>query len=57
MIDIVLLQGYVVYVNYGRLEDFEYLQAAGVNITGCIVLARYGRGGRSGKVSNVSVRF
>ncbi|XP_053399226.1 N-acetylated-alpha-linked acidic dipeptidase 2-like [Mercenaria mercenaria] len=44
------VRGQIVYVNYGRLEDFEYLQASGIHVSGCIVLARYGRGGRSGKV-------
>lgn len=32
----------VVYANYGRLEDFEQLESLGVDVTGKIVLARYG---------------
>ena len=32
----------VVYVNYGRKEDFEQLKALGVSIAGKIVIARYG---------------
>ena len=32
----------VVYVNYGRPEDYEELDAAGVSVKGAIVLARYG---------------
>ncbi len=32
----------VVYANYGRKEDFEYLRASGVEVKGKIVLARYG---------------
>ena len=32
----------VVYVNYGRKEDFEKLQAMGVSVKGKIVIARYG---------------
>lgn len=31
-----------VYVNYGTKDDFAYLQKLGVNITGKIVIARYG---------------
>ncbi|KAF9521022.1 hypothetical protein BS47DRAFT_1374558 [Hydnum rufescens UP504] len=34
--------GKVVYVNYGRKEDFDHLLAAGVDLTGTIALARYG---------------
>uniref|UniRef100_A0A0E0JIJ7 Aminopeptidase NAALADL1 n=1 Tax=Oryza punctata TaxID=4537 RepID=A0A0E0JIJ7_ORYPU len=32
-----------VYANYGRPEDFAYLAARGVNVTGKVVLARYGK--------------
>jgi len=32
----------IVYVNYGRLADFEYLAAKGVEFTGKIALVRYG---------------
>ncbi|MEK9613379.1 MAG: M28 family peptidase [Flavobacteriaceae bacterium] len=32
----------VVYANYGRKEDFEQLEALGINVKGKIVLARYG---------------
>ncbi|TVR63141.1 MAG: M28 family peptidase [Gemmatimonadales bacterium] len=32
----------VVYANYGRLEDFQALEAMGVDLTGKIVIARYG---------------
>src|SRR6056300_1357958 len=32
----------VVYVNYGRKEDFEKLKELGVDVKGKIVLARYG---------------
>ena len=34
--------GEVVYVNYGRKEDFEELAKLGVSVKGKIVLARYG---------------
>ncbi|CAB4318714.1 unnamed protein product [Prunus armeniaca] len=33
----------VVYVNYGSLEDYEVLKQMGVNVSGSIVLARYGK--------------
>ena len=32
----------VVYANYGRLEDFQKLEALGVDLTGKVVIARYG---------------
>lgn len=32
----------LVYVNYGRPEDYEELDAAGVSVKGAVVLARYG---------------
>jgi N-acetylated-alpha-linked acidic dipeptidase len=34
--------GPLVYVNYGRPEDYEELEAAGVSVRGAIALARYG---------------
>ncbi|OZJ03890.1 hypothetical protein BZG36_03958 [Bifiguratus adelaidae] len=34
--------GPVVYVNYGRLEDFQTLSALGVDFNGTIALVRYG---------------
>ncbi|WCJ42581.1 Glutamate carboxypeptidase 2 [Euphorbia peplus] len=35
--------GPVVYVNYGRVEDFKTLRDMGVNVSGTVVLARYGK--------------
>nr|CAD1824164.1 unnamed protein product [Ananas comosus var. bracteatus] len=35
--------GPVAYANYGRVEDFEALASLGVNLTGAVVLARYGK--------------
>ncbi|KAK6944901.1 Peptidase M28 [Dillenia turbinata] len=35
--------GPIVYVNYGRVEDYERLQNMGVNVSGSIVLAKYGQ--------------
>ena len=40
------------YANYGRDEDFEKLKELGVNCTGKIVIMRYGKVGRSTKVSS-----
>jgi N-acetylated-alpha-linked acidic dipeptidase len=34
--------GPLVYVNYGRPEDYEELEALGVSVRGAIVIARYG---------------
>ncbi|VAH63518.1 unnamed protein product [Triticum turgidum subsp. durum] len=33
----------VVYANYGRTEDYAYLASRGVNVTGKVALARYGK--------------
>jgi len=40
----------VVYANYGRLEDFDYLAAEHVDLHGKIVLCRYGANFRGVKV-------
>lgn len=37
------VKGPVAYVNYGRVEDFTTLNEMGINISGAIVLARYGK--------------
>ncbi|TKW16708.1 hypothetical protein SEVIR_5G317000v4 [Setaria viridis] len=42
----------VVYANYGRAEDFAYLAARGVNITGKVAVARYGKVFRGDIVRN-----
>ncbi|XP_055493247.1 N-acetylated-alpha-linked acidic dipeptidase 2 isoform X2 [Leucoraja erinacea] len=45
--------GDLVYVNYGRYEDFTWLEREmGLNCTGKIVLARYGKIFRGNKVKN-----
>lgn len=36
------VRGNVVYVNYGRIEDYEMLARYGVDVGGKIVIARYG---------------
>lgn len=40
----------IVYVNYGRVEDFDRLLEMGVNVSGHIVMARYGKIFRGNKV-------
>ncbi|CAL4093385.1 unnamed protein product, partial [Meganyctiphanes norvegica] len=40
----------VVYVNYGRVEDFDKLESLGVNVSGHIAIARYGKIFRGNKV-------
>ena len=42
--------GEVVYANYGRLEDFDYLAAQHIDLHGKIVLVRYGANFRGVKV-------
>ncbi|KAI3915348.1 hypothetical protein MKX01_035607 [Papaver californicum] len=44
--------GPVVYANYGSVEDFETLRRMGVDVSGTVVLARYGKIHRGGIVSN-----
>ncbi len=41
--------GQVVYVNYGRTEDYDWLERRGVEVKGRIALARYFKGYRGGK--------
>lgn len=46
------------YVNYGRVEDYRWLaQNTDINITGKIVLARYGKIFRGDKVSAKTIVF
>uniref|UniRef100_A0A3Q4HAM1 glutamate carboxypeptidase II n=1 Tax=Neolamprologus brichardi TaxID=32507 RepID=A0A3Q4HAM1_NEOBR len=46
-------EGDLVYVNYGRTEDFSQLQREmGINVTGKIVIVRYGKIFRGNKVKN-----
>lgn len=37
------VSGEVVYVNYGLIEDYAYLDSIGVSVKGRIAMARYGR--------------
>lgn len=40
----------MVYVNYARAEDFKQLEDLGVNASGKVVIARYGKIFRGDKV-------
>ncbi|KAL6974473.1 Lysosome-associated membrane glycoprotein 1 [Sarracenia purpurea var. burkii] len=44
--------GPAVYVNYGRVEDYATLKRMGVNVTGCVALAKYGKIFRGDIVEN-----
>ncbi|KAH3853007.1 hypothetical protein DPMN_095530 [Dreissena polymorpha] len=45
------IKGDIVYVNYGREEDFEYIEKnASISVAGKIVMARYGKIFRGDKV-------
>lgn len=49
-------QGDLVYVNYGRTEDFFQLERQmDINVTGKIVIVRYGKIFRGNKVGKVLV--
>ncbi|NWX49683.1 FOLH1 carboxypeptidase, partial [Steatornis caripensis] len=49
-------EGELVYVNYGRTEDFFSLEREmGINCTGKIVIARYGKIFRGNKVKNAEL--
>lgn len=36
------LKGGLVYANYGRREDFDFLKSRKIDVRGQIVIARYG---------------
>ncbi|KAF6141717.1 hypothetical protein GIB67_027895 [Kingdonia uniflora] len=44
--------GHVVYANYGRVEDYKVLEKMGVNVSGTVILARYGEIYRGDIVKN-----
>jgi len=50
------VEGELVYANFGRTSDFKALEAAGINVTGKIVIMRYGPTSRGAKVNNAQVR-
>ncbi|XP_067026136.1 glutamate carboxypeptidase 2-like [Acropora muricata] len=47
-------EGDLVYVNYGRVEDFDKLKSLSVNVTGKIAIMRYGKIFRGNKVENAA---
>ncbi|PAA74314.1 hypothetical protein BOX15_Mlig018580g1 [Macrostomum lignano] len=48
------VSGPVVFANYGRERDFEYLQQLNVTLSGAIALMRYGGVGRGKKLVNAA---
>ena len=44
----------VVFVNYGRIEDFQQLEEMGVNVSGKIAMMRFGEIFRGNKVSDLN---
>ncbi|XP_068220182.1 N-acetylated-alpha-linked acidic dipeptidase 2-like [Palaemon carinicauda] len=46
----------VVYVNYGRVEDFDKLKELGIDVAGHIVMARYGKIFRGNKLLHAEQR-
>ncbi|KAL4563876.1 hypothetical protein LXL04_027924 [Taraxacum kok-saghyz] len=46
------VKGHVAYVNYGRVEDYKTIEDLGINLTGAIVVARYGEIYRGDIVEN-----
>ncbi|KAK7493453.1 hypothetical protein BaRGS_00015353 [Batillaria attramentaria] len=44
------VQGELVYVNYGRVEDYNYLESVNISVKGKIVISRYGSIFRGSKV-------
>lgn len=46
----------VVYANYCRDEDYDYLDARGVSVSGCVVLCRYGKIFRAQKAQFAEAR-
>ncbi|KAI9313399.1 hypothetical protein BX666DRAFT_1864081, partial [Dichotomocladium elegans] len=48
-------RGKIVYANYGRVEDFQFLKDQGINLNGTIALMRYGGAFRGLKVRAAEV--
>jgi N-acetylated-alpha-linked acidic dipeptidase len=44
-------KGPLVYVNYGRMEDFQLLASMNISLSGCVCIARYGKIFRGSKAS------
>lgn len=52
------LQSELMYVNYGRVEDYQWLVSnKSINVTGKIVIARYGKIFRGDKVTEGAVQW
>ena len=50
IINFIIFQNELIYVNYGRVDDYRYLEKINVNVSGKIVIARYGKIFRGDKV-------
>ena len=51
-----IIKGDLLYVNYGRIEDFTWLkEEKNVNFTGKICIARYGKIFRGDKVIDIFI--
>ncbi|XP_064600785.1 uncharacterized protein LOC135466961 [Liolophura sinensis] len=50
------VEGDLIYVNYARVEDFNYLLSINVTVSGKIVISRYGKIFRGDKV-NIATRY
>jgi len=46
-----VVQGTLIYVNYGRREDFEFLASKEIQFADSICIARYAKNFRGNKVS------
>lgn len=51
-----IVQGDVVYANYGTEEDFDQLERWKINVTGRLIITRYGKIFRGNKVANAAAR-
>lgn len=51
---LVLVQGKVVYANYGQKEDLEYLRKEGLDLGGSVALMRDGELSLAEKVPQIS---
>ena len=49
----ILFQGPLIYVNYGREQDFALLEAMRINVAGAVVIMRYSKASRSSKVGPI----
>ncbi|CAJ0965944.1 unnamed protein product [Ranitomeya imitator] len=51
-VDVVVLQGGLFYVNYGRVEDFQVLRSQAINVSAALVIVRAGQISFAEKVNN-----